>query len=544
MSNTNDKRYYVDFGPELLQLLGPNLYTNIYYVLGEIIANAYDADAENVYIIYDTTANSIVIEDDGTGMTYEDINNKFLPIGVQSRVSADDSLTPLKHRKKMGRKGIGKLAALSVSERIQITSLRGGEKSGCILSLDISKPNSEGRYEIPAISDDSITFRHIKDHGSAIIMENARHSIHKSIESAKRNISLIFPFACKEFKIHLENLIIKESTIIDGDINDIIKLSDTLITFTKSESKYNDYLLGLHDSFDTGRYYRALQKELSIKDLPVQKVLNKQEQPIILSPLKLINNDGKEQNYELSIEGWIATYASTKDKKKSEDFPVNHISIISHDKLGQFDILADISTDRMQEAYVVGQFFVDLLEETSLPDISASNRQGYKTDDIRFIKTKELIKEFALKKILALKKDATDEKNFLRNRQKQEDEKAKKEEYNKAVSTLLRDKHIAKAMKRKKVRESFEKAYELKKIINSTSRKVLISHNSVPEDVGLINIFEKILLECGFTSEEILYTSSDHYESRIPGAYTDIYDYLQDFFLILLNATTCVLSTF
>ena len=47
-----DKKYYVDFGPELLQLLGPNLYTNIYYVLGEIIANAYDADAENVYIIY------------------------------------------------------------------------------------------------------------------------------------------------------------------------------------------------------------------------------------------------------------------------------------------------------------------------------------------------------------------------------------------------------------------------------------------------------------------------------------------------------------
>lgn len=38
----DNKRYFVDFGPELLQLLGPNLYTNIYYVLGEIIANAYD----------------------------------------------------------------------------------------------------------------------------------------------------------------------------------------------------------------------------------------------------------------------------------------------------------------------------------------------------------------------------------------------------------------------------------------------------------------------------------------------------------------------
>lgn len=64
----------------------------------------------------------------------------------------------------------------------------------------------------------------------------------------------------------------------------------------------------------------------------------------------------------------------------------------------------------MQEAYVVGQFYVDLLEETSLPDISASNRQGYKSDDLRFIKVKELIREFALNKILNLKQQATEEK--------------------------------------------------------------------------------------------------------------------------------------
>lgn len=58
----DNKRYYVDFGPELLQLLGPNLYTNIYYVLGEIIANAYDADAQNVYILYDTEKTPLLLK--------------------------------------------------------------------------------------------------------------------------------------------------------------------------------------------------------------------------------------------------------------------------------------------------------------------------------------------------------------------------------------------------------------------------------------------------------------------------------------------------
>ena len=43
------KEYELNVDPRILELLGPNLYTNIYYVLAELIANAYDADAKNVY---------------------------------------------------------------------------------------------------------------------------------------------------------------------------------------------------------------------------------------------------------------------------------------------------------------------------------------------------------------------------------------------------------------------------------------------------------------------------------------------------------------
>lgn len=45
------KEYEISIDPRILELLGPNLYTNIYYILAELIANAYDADAHNVYII-------------------------------------------------------------------------------------------------------------------------------------------------------------------------------------------------------------------------------------------------------------------------------------------------------------------------------------------------------------------------------------------------------------------------------------------------------------------------------------------------------------
>ena len=49
------KEYQLNVDPRILELLGPNLYTNIYYVLAELVANAYDADAHNVYIILSST---------------------------------------------------------------------------------------------------------------------------------------------------------------------------------------------------------------------------------------------------------------------------------------------------------------------------------------------------------------------------------------------------------------------------------------------------------------------------------------------------------
>lgn len=536
-----DKQYYVDFGPELLQLLGPNLYTNIYYVLGEIIANAYDADAENVYILYDTTKNTIIVEDDGTGMTYDQFNSKFLPIGITSRNDEETTYSESGKRKRMGRKGIGKLAALSVAERVKVISVRDGDKSGCILSLNVSKKNEDGKYEIPGIPEDQIKFRKIDESksGSAIIMENSRYSINKTIDSAKRNISLIFPFACQTFKIHLENLTTGATAIIDDTTIDIIKLSDALITFSDENSEYNTYLKSLHDVFDDGRYYKALQQSLPVEQLPEKKVLHK-ALTTIKEKMNLVTTMGEAKDFDLEICGWIATYASSSDKKRNTDFPVNHISIIANDKLGQFDILPDISTDRMGEAYVVGQFFVDILEETRLPDIAASNRQGYKEDDPRFEKTLELIRKNALRPILELKAEATKEKNYIRDQEKATKAKAAKEAFDHSIRAVVEHPDFKKVIHDSQpVKQALETAWELKDTLKDTYKKVMISHSS--DDKELIDELEKVLLYCGFTSEEILYSSSDHYESGFE-AYTDIYDYLKEFFVNTTRKTDlCVI---
>ena len=537
----DNKRYFVDFGPELLQLLGPNLYTNIYYVLGEIIANAYDADAQNVYILYDTDKNTIIVEDDGTGMTYDQFNSRFLPIGITSRDNADNTYTESGTRKRMGRKGIGKLAALSVAERVKVISVRDGDKSGCILSLNISNKNADGKYEIPAIPDDQINFLKIDEtkSGSAIIMENSRYSINKTIDSAKRNISLIFPFACQTFKIHLENLTTGATATIDDTTMDIVKLSDALLTFSDEDSEYNEYLNALHGAFDNARYYRVLQEKLPPDQLPAQKVLHK-ALTTIKEKMLLVTITGEQKAFDLSICGWIATFASSSDKKRNTDFPVNHISIIANDKLGQFDILPDISTDRMGEAYVVGQFFVDLLEETELPDIAASNRQGYKEDDPRFEKTLELIRKNALRPILELKADATKEKNYIRDLEKANKAKESKEAFDRSIREVVEHPDFKKVIHDSQpVKQALETAWELKDTLKDTYKKIMISHSS--DDKPVIDELERVLHFCGFEKEEILYSSSNYYESGFE-AYTDIYDYLKNFFVNTTRKTDlCVI---
>lgn len=181
------KEYTLNVDPRILELLGPNLYTNIYYVLAELIANAYDADAKNVYII--SNKDDIRVEDDGHGMSYENGEiRKFLNVAGVSRTREEDSLTRSGTRRKMGRKGVGKLAALSVSESVDITTIVNGEKSGFILSRRPLEGN-----KLQAIDENNISFSYIKEHGTSIIMRNPQYRLHKTLSAVKRNLLKIFP---------------------------------------------------------------------------------------------------------------------------------------------------------------------------------------------------------------------------------------------------------------------------------------------------------------------------------------------------------------
>src|SRR5690242_4105987 len=96
----------------VLDDLGVNLYSNTAAVLSEAVANAWDADAEEVNITLEE--DNIEIVDTGSGMgTVDDINRRYLTVGYKRREDGRTS-TP-KGRHVMGRKGIGKLSLFAIA---------------------------------------------------------------------------------------------------------------------------------------------------------------------------------------------------------------------------------------------------------------------------------------------------------------------------------------------------------------------------------------------------------------------------------------------
>ena len=84
--------------PRLAALLGEN-YRSTELAIKELIDNAFDADAEHVWVTLPEplTNDPIIIKDDGTGMTEKELRNEYLNI-ASSRVSRKGERTRLKNR--------------------------------------------------------------------------------------------------------------------------------------------------------------------------------------------------------------------------------------------------------------------------------------------------------------------------------------------------------------------------------------------------------------------------------------------------------------
>lgn len=146
----------------IIDNLGIKMYSNIEAVIGELISNAYDADATKVdiYIPESPYGNNSIIEisDNGTGINIKEINSTYLNLGRNRRNDPTTAVTPKYKRKVMGRKGIGKLSAFGIANTIEIITQKGGIETTFILNLeDIRNTPMSEKYK-PKFSTREISF--------------------------------------------------------------------------------------------------------------------------------------------------------------------------------------------------------------------------------------------------------------------------------------------------------------------------------------------------------------------------------------------------
>ena len=119
------------FDISTFRLIGRELITDRITALFELVKNSYDANAQKVDVAFENVGpnkadSSISIKDDGIGMSFEDIRDKWMVIGTSSKRKSPLSPEPFL-RRCVGEKGIGRFAVDKLGDRLSIITKKKGE---------------------------------------------------------------------------------------------------------------------------------------------------------------------------------------------------------------------------------------------------------------------------------------------------------------------------------------------------------------------------------------------------------------------------------
>ncbi|MDE3244056.1 MAG: ATP-binding protein, partial [Nitrospirota bacterium] len=145
----------MEFDPGTIKHLGLQMYSTLPPVIGELVSNAWDADATRVDIVIPTTLltdqSEITVADDGFGMSDQTVRDAYLIVGRDRRKEEQTDITP-GERKLMGRKGIGKFCGFGIATEIELETFHAGEISRFVMShAELDKSSVQRKLTMPAL---------------------------------------------------------------------------------------------------------------------------------------------------------------------------------------------------------------------------------------------------------------------------------------------------------------------------------------------------------------------------------------------------------
>ena len=217
------RQYTMTVAGQLFRHLGLQMYSGAVPAISELISNAYDAMARNVWIKIPTERrlqedDQIEVRDDGHGMTFDECNDHYLLVGRDRRGGESGSTEPyngLEPRPVQGRKGIGKLAAFGVADRLGVRTVKHGDIAH--FGLDYTEltrsenfADSTG-YAPEVLQEDGHTTD--EESGTTIVLSQLKITRRIVTNEFKRSIARRLLVLDDSFRVHVNDSLISRDEI-------------------------------------------------------------------------------------------------------------------------------------------------------------------------------------------------------------------------------------------------------------------------------------------------------------------------------------------
>lgn len=533
-----------------LKMFGKQLYANMSAAIAELVANGLDANAENIYVymdIRDKNSATIAIFDDGDGMDETAMEKNYAVVGRNKR----ENLEPEEASKKMGRKGIGKLAALYLSNTYYVITKKAEQKEARAWKLDVSNfqedNNTPQLVEVEYPFVDKIIFAEkLKKSGKGtiillnnVLIKNFGEAAEDALEYKLANYFLTDELSKK---IRLCVLRKNDDPVVFSEVKKNIAYKNMAVIFTTDVDKFSDIAqddVYYHDkNLKTKSQIYNEKREILVLPDTIETTIKDEKgksEKVRKNSSGEIEIDGKKYTYEL--KGWIGIHATIESEdaklncdnyRKNMHYNPNQLRVYVRNKLATSHFLNYLGMTATFLNYIEGEISFDILDVEGLEDIATAGRDNFSVQDER-VKLLIALAKGIVGRLVSKRQKIAD--NMGENRKRVElelEENSRREIKSRFQRGAIKSKSILEKLP-KEEQEAIEDDYvQFSRAANlsNATKMIFISHKTDCKEFGelLIDVFLEVYPPI---KSSIIFSSDSDY--GVPQG-QDILEYLKTCF--------------
>ena len=125
----------------LKNLIGRELITDNYVAVFELVKNSFDAKATKIDVTIDLSRDKIIVKDNGTGMSLNDVVEKWLFIGYSDKKDSQDVTYS-------GNKGIGRFSCDRLGSSLTLITTQNGIETSLSINWDTYEENQSKEIQV------------------------------------------------------------------------------------------------------------------------------------------------------------------------------------------------------------------------------------------------------------------------------------------------------------------------------------------------------------------------------------------------------------